>query len=147
MAVQQMEHRVCFGDTDAMGIVYYANYFRYFERVRNEWFRKLYKTPILMIEEENYLPVVKAHCNYHQPASYEDVLVMECWVPADQRRGATVRFEYEIKRAEDGATLVTGYTVHTFTDSTRKLKRPPREFLDAMKTLGEERSIQSDTRF
>lgn len=141
MAVHRYEHRVIFGDTDALGIVYYANYFRYFELVRSEWFRDFYKSPTQMIADDNFMIVVKAHANYHCPAVYDDVLVIESWVPRDMIRGASLRFEYDILRKSDMKLLVNGYTTHTFTDAKGRLKRTPKPFTEALKTLAEDRRI------
>lgn len=144
MAVHQLEHRVIFGDTDAMGIVYHANYLRYFERARSEWFRELYKTPNQMIRDGNYMVVLKAVANYHCPARYDDVLFIETWVPAECIRAATIRFEYEIFRKVDGKLLVSGFTGHSFTHPDGRLKRMPREFVKALADLSENRRIGND---
>ncbi len=101
-------HRVIFGDTDQMGVVYYANYFRYFEAARAEYWRSIghsYKD----LEEWNIvMPVVDAQCRYHKPAYYEDVLAID--IVVSQLKGASVQFSYEVRR--DSAVLASGYTVH-----------------------------------
>lgn len=144
MAVHQHEHRVIFGDTDGMGIVYYANYLRYFELARSEWFRDFYKPPTQMIKDENYMIVLKAHANYFHSAVYEDVLFIESWIPKEFIRGASLRFEYEIFRKRDKRLLVNGYTSHTFSDRKGRLKRMPKEFVAALQTLAEDRRIDSN---
>ena len=144
MAVHRHEHRVIFGDTDGMGIVYYANYFRYFELSRSEWFRDFYKAPNQMIEDDNFMVVVKAHADYHCPAVYDDVLIIESWVPKEMIRAASLRFEYQILRKADNKLLVSGYTTHAFSDSTGRLKRMPREFVKALQTLAEDRRVETD---
>lgn len=141
MAVHKHEHRVIFGDTDAMGIVYYANYLRYFEVARSEWFRNFYLKPTKMVEDENFLIVLKAHANYIQPAQYDDVLIIESWIPTEMIMPITLRFEFEIRCKRDGELLVNGYTSHAFTDKNRRLKRMPKDFLEALKELSEDRRI------
>src|SRR5882672_8387465 len=93
--------RVIYGDTDQMGMVYYANYLRYFEIARNEYLRIAGATYRAFEETHGLmLPVVEAHASYHRPARYDDELVIAAAVHA--RGAASVRFEYEIRRAPRG---------------------------------------------
>ncbi|NQZ58345.1 MAG: acyl-CoA thioesterase, partial [Lentisphaeraceae bacterium] len=69
-----MTYRVPYADTDQMGVVYYANFLTYFERVRNEFFRELKYSYRKLEQQGVMLPVVEAHCNYKQPALYDDLL-------------------------------------------------------------------------
>lgn len=106
----QAKLRVIYGDTDQMGVVYYANYFRFFEFSRSEYFRARGGN-YLQVEREGFgLPVVAAHCEYKQPAKYDDLLCIDAHV-SDLRR-ASLRFEYEVRREGDSATLACGYTAH-----------------------------------
>lgn len=127
--------RVIYGDTDQMGVVYYANYFRYFEFSRSELFRSLGGS-YTEVERQGFgLPVVAAHCDYKRPAKYDDLLVIDVHV-AELRR-ASLRFEYQVKREGDGALLATGHTVHAcvgpggrptgLPDAVVKLLRPGAE--------------------
>jgi acyl-CoA thioester hydrolase len=70
--------RVIYGDTDQMGVVYYANYLRYFEAGRNEYLRAN-GVPYREIERELAigLPVVTVHVEYSNPARYDDLLAVE----------------------------------------------------------------------
>src|SRR6266849_10224417 len=63
--------RVIYGDTDQMGVVYYANYFRYFEFGRSEYFRRLHRSYRDLELEGSFLPVVEATCHYRAPARYD----------------------------------------------------------------------------
>lgn len=102
--------RVIYGDTDQMGVVYYANYFRYFEFSRSEYFRARGGN-YTELEKAGYgLPVVSAHCDYKRSAKYEDLLVIRVHV-AELRR-ASLRFEYSVTRDGDDTVLATGHTVH-----------------------------------
>ncbi len=102
--------RVIYGDTDQMGVVYYANYFRYFELSRSEYFRARGGN-YTEVERQGFgLPVVAAHCDYRAPARYDDVLLVD--VHLAELRRASLRFEYEVTREVDGARLATGHTVH-----------------------------------
>lgn len=102
--------RVIYGDTDQMGVVYYANYLRYFEFARSEFFRAQGGSYTQMEKEGALLPVVEAHCNYKASARYEDLLLIRCRVSELKR--VTVTFSYEVIREADGLLLSTGHTVH-----------------------------------
>lgn len=121
-----MQHdvRVIFGDTDQMGIVYYANYYRYFEGARAAYLRDKGRSYKDMHEWGVALPVVESHCKYLSPAHYEDILAVHTRVTGI--RGASLRFEYEIMRGD--TAIVSGYTVHACVHpDTGKPRRIPPE--------------------
>jgi len=102
---------VRYGDTDQMGIAYYANYLYWFEIARTEWLRSR-GTSYREIESGGVvLPVIEAHCRYLRPARYDDRLRLVAWV--GELTGATVRFVYRIELAPD-QVLATGWTRHCF---------------------------------
>lgn len=69
------EVRVYYEDTDAGGIVYYANYLKFFERARTEWLRSLEVNQDQLLREHDVMFVVKDVCaNYHAPARLDDVI-------------------------------------------------------------------------
>ena len=128
------ELRVIYGDTDQMGVVYYANYLRYFEASRNEFIRA--KGLRYRDFEETYalrLPVTEASVAYKAPARYDDLLTLEVGL-AEVRR-ASARFGYRLLR--DGALLATGHTVHACVDLAGKVQRLPPALLERL-TDGEE---------
>jgi acyl-CoA thioester hydrolase len=102
--------RVIYGDTDQMGVVYYANYFRYFEAARGELIRARGAKYQDMEDEGHLLPVIEASCRYKAPARYDDVLVIKTAV--SELRNASVGFRYEVFREGDSQLLCTGSTLH-----------------------------------
>lgn len=67
--------RVYYEDTDAGGIVYYANYLKFFERARTEWLRSMQLEQHVLLQEHDILFVVKnVSSDYHAPAKLDDVL-------------------------------------------------------------------------
>lgn len=115
--------RVRYAETDQMGIVYYANYFVWFEVGRTDLLRAAGWSYRAMEAEGFSLPVIEAHCQYRQPAKYDDDL--------DVRTRGTlvspvrVRFDYEVLSAESNAVLATGHTVHATLDRAGKPCRLP----------------------
>lgn len=69
------EVRVYYEDTDAGGIVYYANYLKFFERARTEWLRSLGVNQDILLREHDAMFVVKnVSADYHAPARLDDVI-------------------------------------------------------------------------
>lgn len=102
--------RVIYGDTDQMGVVYYANYFRYFEFARSEYFRSKGGSYRALERDGLFLPVVEASCNYKASAKYDDVIVIRAWISELKR--ASLTFSYEIRREGEARALCTGRTMH-----------------------------------
>jgi len=115
------EIRVIFGDTDQMGVVYYANYLRYFESARAAYWRDLGKSYKDLVEWDVALPVVEAHCNYKRPAFYEDLLLVDTAVT--EVRGASLRFGYRVMRGAE--LLAEGHTRHAVIGSDGRPKALP----------------------
>ncbi|HUL58171.1 MAG TPA: thioesterase family protein [Anaeromyxobacteraceae bacterium] len=124
-----IEIRVIYGDTDQMGVVYYANYLRYFEAGRNEFIRaKGMRYRDFEARHRLHLPVVEAGVRYRSPARYDDLLVVETSLV--EARRASARFGYRILR--EGEELATGHTVHACVDLDGHLQRMPRELLERL---------------
>ncbi len=120
MAVQA-QIRVIYGDTDAMGQVYYGNYLKWFEIGRAEWFREKGMTYRDVEAGGVYLPVVECHCFYKKPALYDDLLVIA--TSFEFSGPARLRFDYRIMR--NGELLAVGYTVHACVSCDRRVLKPP----------------------
>jgi len=105
------EQPVRYGDTDQMGIAYYANYLYWFEIARTEWLRARGKSYREIEASGVVLPVIEAHCRYLKPARYDDRLRLVSWVGELSR--VVVRFDYRIELVP-GEVLATGWTRHCF---------------------------------
>ena len=116
------QYRVCYADTDQMGVVYYANYFMLFERARTELLR-LNGLSYKQIEEQGFmLPVLDAHAKYHRPARYDDLLDITARVI--EFDGLKLKTACEVKR--DGILLVDGDVTLVFLNAqTGRPSRPP----------------------
>src|SRR5512138_1854273 len=127
------ELRVIYGDTDQMGVVYYAHYLRFFEAGRNEFIRARGLT--YREVEERFrlmLPVTEAHVAYRAPARYDDVVAVE--TSLGEVRRASARFDYRIVRG--GELLATGHTVHACVDLQGRVRRMPDELLARLGAAG-----------
>ena len=122
--------RVRYAETDQMQVAYYANHFVWFELGRTELFRQrgyIYRG--LEEQEGCYLVVAEAHCRYHSPARYDDVLTVRTRVKAARTR--VVVFTYEIL-GPDGRRVATGETVHVITDGKGKPRTLPEKYRQAL---------------
>jgi acyl-CoA thioester hydrolase len=117
--------RVIFAETDAMGIVYYANYLRWFEVGRVELLRRMGMSYREMTDRGIHLPVTEAAVRYLSPARYDDLLEIRAEVR--ELRRASISFGYRIHRA-GGGILAEGSTTHAFTDEAGQVIRVPAEF-------------------
>ena len=115
-------YRVSYGDTDQMGVVYYANYLELFERGRTEMLRSAGLTYRDFEAAGYFLPVHEAHCRYHKSAHYDDLLTIRSSV--SEMRG--VRFTIHSEVLRDGELLAEGYVTLACVDAVnRKLVKLP----------------------
>ena len=114
--------RVRYAETDRMGVVYYANYLVWFEVGRTEWLRDSGWTYREMELEGIALPVIEAHCDYRQPARYDDDI--EIRTRASLLTPVRIRFDYDLVR-QDQTRVASGYTVHAALDASGRPCRLP----------------------
>lgn len=115
--------RVIYGDTDKMGFVYHANYFRWFEMGRSEMFRFL-GVPYSSLESKGYfLPLSEVHCKFNAPSQYDDVLIIETSLDPSIKAG--LKFNYRIFSEDGEKVLANGYTKHACVNHDGRVVRPP----------------------
>lgn len=118
-----LEHRVSYGETDAMGIVYYAEYLHMFERARSEFIR-MHGMSYRQVEEQGILlPVREASCRYRSPARFDDLLHIKTTI--QQWKRASLIFVYEIWNEERTLLLTEGMTEHACVSPAGKPTRAP----------------------
>jgi len=115
-------YRIIYGDTDAMGVVYYSNYLRIFEMARSEFMRNK-GIPYSEVEKQGFaMPVTEAYCKYINSASYDELVeILMVISPIGRTR---IRFDYLMVNSETKVNLAEGYTVHACIDL--KTRRPVR---------------------
>ena len=116
--------RVYWEDTDAGGVVYYANYLRFLERARSEWLRTLGIDQARLLRDERLqFVVVEANIRYHRPAKFDDELVVSAAL--ESLSGASVTFAQEIRRGTAGGELLVSATVRAACIASDTLKPRP----------------------
>ena len=121
-----------------MGVVYYANFFVWFEIGRVELMRSLgFDYREIEEQAECFLPVVEANCRYKSPARYDDLLTLETRVL--NQRTSMIRFGYRLLRPMPNAEpllLAEGETVHVVVDRDMQKTSLPERFAAALRTMG-----------
>jgi acyl-CoA thioester hydrolase len=99
--------RIYWEDTDAGGIVYYANYLKFMERARTEWLRMLGVEQQSLVSEHGLMfVVVHADVSFRKPARYGDNLRVSCAL--EERGRASMTFRQQVVRESTGELLVAG---------------------------------------
>ncbi|MFH1776466.1 MAG: thioesterase family protein [Candidatus Omnitrophota bacterium] len=114
--------RVRYAETDQMGIVYYANYFIWFEVARVEFLRRAGIAYKQLEHDGMYLIVTKAACHYRAPALYDDTIIVKTTV-ADYKN-TSFNFVYKVQNSS-GKILAEGETAHVFVNKRRKPVKIP----------------------
>lgn len=113
--VCSVEHRVLFGEVDAMAIMWHGNYARLFEMASTELRRQVGLSYEDFFVAKIRAPIVQLHVDYHQPLVLDEQALIQAklvWNDA-----ARLNMEYTVFK-EDGSVAATGYTVQLFTDET-----------------------------
>lgn len=122
-----MQIRVRYCETDAMGVLHHMNYLAYFEAARTELFRARGGNYRQLEERGYFLVIVKTECSYKRPAHYDDLLTVR--VRVSRMSGAKLEHDYEIYR--DHTLIGTGHTVLACLDRQGEIQRISDELLFA----------------
>ncbi len=122
--------RVYYEDTDAAGVVFYANYLNFMERARTEWLRALGFEQTTLMHEHNVVFVVRSLAvEYLRPAVFNDAL--EVTVALTGARGSLLEISQVVRR--DQRVLASGdVTVACVNTRSFKPVRIPKSILDKL---------------
>jgi acyl-CoA thioester hydrolase len=116
-----LEIRVRYQETDAMGVLHHANYFTYFEMGRTELLRIHGKSYRELEDEGTLMVIVKIGCNYKRPARYDDVLRLR--TKTERVTAAKIEHTYELWRGAE--LLAEGYSTLACVDRSGRVQRTP----------------------
>jgi len=120
--------RVYYEDTDCGGVVYYANYLRYFERARTGYLESRGVGLRELVQKGIFFVVTEASVRYHAPGRYGDTLVIGTSI---ERLGpASITFGHRVLR--EGALLATGSVRLGCVGGDMKPLRMGRDIMDAL---------------
>ncbi len=117
----EIEIRVRYCETDAMGYLHHSNYFNYFEIGRTELFRAQGGDYRKMEEEGLFFVVARIECKYHHPARYDDVLTLRTTIA--NASFAKLKHDYEVLR--DGQLLAKAPSVLACVNREGHIQRIP----------------------
>ena len=110
--------RVYYEDTDAGGVVYYANYLKFMERARTEWLRELgFEQDELITQYKVLFAVRRVQLDYRQPARFNDALTVS--VKVVETGKASLTFAQSIRREPDKLLLCDGQVKIASLDAER----------------------------
>lgn len=123
--------RVRYAETDKMGVVYHANYLIWFEIGRTEFCRAHGFAYAELEQDENvFLAVAESYCRYKQPAFYDDELIIRTHIAECRKR--SLRFGYEVVRAEDRAVIAEGETTLIAIDADNRVRTIPENYREML---------------
>ncbi len=115
---------VRFAETDAMGVVYHANYLPWCECARIDLIEKLGLSYVKLSDSGIHLPVIEACLKYKNPARFGDTVEISASIR--EKPGVRIKIEYEMRA--NGKLLLVGHTVHAFVNELGIPIKPPKEF-------------------
>jgi len=126
-----MEIRIYYEDTDCGGVVYYANYLKYFERARTEFIRERGESLSDHMKKGIGFIVVRTEIDYKFPARYNDVI--EVTTNVSEISKASFTMEYTVSKLEDGKLIASGLTKLACINKEGKPTRIPDSMLRILK--------------
>ena len=116
-----MEVRIYYEDTDCGGVVYYANFLKYFERARTQYLEDRGLSVAGLMKEGRVFVVVHAEVEYRAPAYYGDTLEIETFIP--EMSPAAITFSHVVRERGSRRIVVEGSAKLAVTDGNGKVKR------------------------
>ena len=127
-----MDIKIYYEDTDCGGVVYYANYLKYFERARTEYLEERNLSVAKFMKEGTVFVVVHAEVDYRSPARYGETLVIDTVV--SDLSGVSLTFAHAVKEKGSGRLIVEGLARLAATDGDGKIKRLDKAMIAALQS-------------
>jgi acyl-CoA thioester hydrolase len=115
-----MEIRIYYEDTDCGGVVYYANYLKYFERARTQYLEERGLSVAGLRDRGTQFMVVHAELDYRSPARYGDTLTIDTKLAVGQ---ASLTFAHVLRERSSQRIVVEGSAKLVAVDEQLKVKR------------------------
>jgi acyl-CoA thioester hydrolase len=126
--------RVTWADTDAAQVVHFSNYFRFFEKTEEEFYRQLGFTFKDVHDKGLWFPRVETCCQYKKPARFNDLLEVELTI--EELGEKSIKYGFKILNKETAVLLANGYMVVVVADKqTGKATQIPKEIGEKLKAF------------
>ncbi|MDJ0269950.1 MAG: acyl-CoA thioesterase [Aigarchaeota archaeon] len=122
--------RVRLSETDTLGIVYYGQYFVYFDVARLELLRELGITSDYLQRLGLHFVAAEASCRYFGSARFDELLQVKTWI--SKLGNSSIRYEHIIERENDGQKLVHGFVVDVLVDADGRPVSLPAEMREKL---------------
>ena len=131
-AAFRVSFRVSWADTDAAQVVHFSNYFRFFEKAEEEFYRHLGFTFKKIYDRGLWFPRVEVFCQFQKPARFNDLLEVELTI--EGLREKSIKYGFKIFNKESAILLANGYMVVVVADKqTGKATQIPKEIVEKLR--------------
>lgn len=137
-----VREKVRFVETDMMGVVHHANYFRWFEMGRVEYLRQAGILLKELLADGIIFPITDVDCHYQASAKFDDYILIETTL--EKISPVKMVFTYRVLREADGLLLATGRTQNVFTDHTGKIIRLSSKYCDKLPVDSDSKKTKTD---
>ncbi|WP_066053726.1 acyl-CoA thioesterase [Robertmurraya korlensis] len=111
--------QVRWGDTDAAGIVYYPNFFKWMDEATHDFFTKIgYPSSKLFAEQQIGVPLLEANCSFKSPLVFEDHIVVQSSIEELHNKVFKIKHDF----IKEGEIVAEGYGVRAWASFTGKPK-------------------------
>jgi acyl-CoA thioester hydrolase len=121
--ITSVQLRVRYAETDQMGVAHHSHHLVWCEVARTDHMRRQGVSYRELEQQGLRLVVVEAAVRYRQPARYDDLLSVRCWVREAASR--SVEFGYAVERPADQALLATARTTLIALDASSRMSTLP----------------------
>jgi acyl-CoA thioester hydrolase len=132
MGISKVDIRIYYEDTDCGGVVYYANYLKYFERARTQYLEDRGLSVVELLTAGSVFVVVHAEVDYRAPARYGDTLEVETIVA--EMSAAAITFSHVVVDRESRRVIAEGAARLAVTDGNGKVKRLDKHTIAALQS-------------
>ena len=129
-----MDIKIYYEDTDCGGIVYYANYLKYFERARTEYLARYGLSVAELQQQGTSFLVTHAEVFYRSPARYGETLHIDTTVSASRK--TALLFSHIIREQHSQRLVVEGSATLVTVDTNGKVRRVPPSILESLPVTG-----------
>ncbi|WP_416118116.1 acyl-CoA thioesterase [Peribacillus butanolivorans] len=93
--INETKFQIQWGDTDRAGIVYYPNYYKWFDLAGHNFFRSINMSPKYLEEEKKIIiPLLEAKCTFENPLYYDDEVTV--YTHVEEMKTKTIRFHHDV---------------------------------------------------
>jgi acyl-CoA thioester hydrolase len=127
-----VEVKIYYEDTDCGGLVYYANYLKYFERARTQYLEDRGLSVAELMKAGRVFVVVHAEVDYRAPAYYGETLNIETTI--SEMSPASITFAHVVRERQSRRLVVEGSARLAVTDGNGKVKRLDKQTVAALQS-------------